>query len=459
MANFELPKNLIPTAYEHQKTSTAFQLQTPIVFDMSDPGTGKTRAFLDAFTARQATGVSRKALILAPKSILEPAWGNDVIRFAPHLRTSVAYAKNRTKAFQEDADIYVTNHDAVKWLRDNPWAYQGITDLCVDESTAFKNPSAQRSKALKKICSHFEFRSVMSGTPAPNTVTDLWNQAFILDDGERLGKSFWRFRSSVCEPIQIGPSANMLRWQDRDGSIEAVACLLSDITVRNVFEDCIDIPENFTTDIEFTMPKALRTKYDEMQDHAMIALAGNDITSPNAAVLMGKLLQLASGAVYDNSAVSQVFATDRYELILDLIEQRAQCVVAYNWGHQLDELCKLAKKRGVTYSIINGASSDSSRKQAVEDFQNGEIKVIFAHPKSAAHGLTLTAGTTTIWASPTWSSEQYQQFNKRIYRAGQTRKTETIHITAGDTVEQHVYNKLQGKVDAQATLLDLLGIQ
>ena len=190
MPNFEIPKHLIPKAYDHQKTSTEFQLSTPVVFDMSDPGTGKTRAFLDAFAARKAAGVSRKALILAPKSILEPAWGNDIVRFTPELRASVAYAKNRIQAFQEDADVYITNHDAVKWLRDNPWAFQKITDLCVDESTAFKNPSAQRSKALKKIAPHFEFRSVMSGTPAPNTVTDLWNQAFVLDGGERLGTSF-----------------------------------------------------------------------------------------------------------------------------------------------------------------------------------------------------------------------------------------------------------------------------
>lgn len=459
MPNFTLPKDQIPKAYEHQTKSTEFQAGREAIFDMSDPGTGKTRAYLDGFAERLRKDPTRKCLVLAPKSILEPAWANDIVRFQPELKYSVAYAKNRTKAFQDkSADIYITNHDAVKWLADNPWAYLNITDIVIDESTAFKNPSAQRSKAAKKLSKHFTHRVVMTGTPAPNTVTDLWNQAFILDSGERLGTSYWRFRNSVCEPIRVGPAANMVQWVDREGAIEAVADLLSDITVRNVFEECIDIPKNFTTDVGYDLPFALRKQYDILAEHALIQLAQEDITAPNAAVLTGKLLQLASGAVYKNDSTVEVFDTERYELIMQLIQERESCVVAYNWGHQLEQLCKLADKVKIPYSVINGAAKDSQRLQAVEDFQNGVIKVIFAHPRSAAHGLTLTRGTTTIWSSPTWSSEQYTQFNKRIYRAGQTRKTETIHITANATLEEHVYNKLQGKIDQQATLLDILGI-
>jgi len=458
MPNFTLPKDQIPKAYEHQAKSTAFQTDNPITFDMSDPGTGKTRAYLDGFAKRLEQDPTRKALVIAPKSILEPAWAHDIIRFQPQIKYKIATATNRRKAFSEDAQIYITNHDAVKWLKDNPWAYLGLTDLVIDESTAFKNPSAQRSKAAKSISGHFDHKVVMTGTPAPNTVTDIWNQAFILDNGERLGTSYWRFRNSVCEPIRVGPAANMVQWRDKEGSIEAVADLLADITIRNVFEECIDIPDNFTTEITFDLPFRLRKQYDILAEHALIQLAQEDITASNAAVLTGKLLQLASGSVYKNDSTAELFDTERYELIIQLIKERESCVVAYNWGHQLEELCKIADKEKITYGIINGKANDKQRQKAVEDFQDGLIKVIFAHPKSAAHGLTLTRGTTTIWASPTWSSEQYSQFNKRIYRAGQTRKTETIHITANATLEEHVYNKLQGKIDQQATLLNILGL-
>lgn len=455
---FELPEKVIPPAFVHQVLSTQFQVDNESVFDMSDPGTGKTRAFLDAFAERKRLGISNKALVLAPKSILVPAWAKDIEKFQPDLTYSVANAANRVKAFEKDADVYITNHDAAKWLVKNPWAYLNCTDLAIDESTAYKNPQAQRSKAIKKISGHFVRRIVMTGTPAPNTVCDIWNQAFLVDDGERLGHSFWKFRAACCEPVQVGPAANMLQWHDKEGSFEAVAALLGDIAIRNVFETCIDIPENFVTEVDFQLPFNLRKKYNEMAEHALIQLASDDITAANSAVLTGKLLQLASGAVYDNDSATQVFATERYELIIELIKQRNSCLVAYNWGHQLEELCKIAKREGIPYEVINGSVNDAGRIQAVERFQAGEVKVIFAHPKSAAHGLTLTQGTTTIWTSPTWSSEQYTQFNKRIYRAGQRHRTETIHITAEDTLEEYVYEKLQGKIDAQSTLLDMLGV-
>lgn len=458
MPNFTLPKDQIPKAYDHQQASTDFQVEHDAIFDMSDPGTGKTRAYLDGFAARKEAEPHRKALVLAPKSILEPAWAHDIVRFQPELKYSVAYAKNRQKAFQEDADIYITNHDAVKWLVDNPWAYIGITDIVIDESTAYKNPSAQRSKAVKRLANQFDHRVVMTGTPAPNTVTDIWNQAFILDGGERLGTSYWRFRNSVCEPIRVGRGAHMVQWKDKEGSMEAVADLISDFTVRNIFEECIDIPDHFKTNVAFELPFALRKQYDILAEHALIQLSTEDITAANAAVLTGKLLQLSSGSVYKNDSVAELFDTARYELIIQLIQERDSCVVAYNWGHQLEQLTALADKEKIPYGVINGSANDQQRQKAVEDFQNEEIKVIFAHPRSAAHGLTLTRGTTTIWSSPTWSSEQYEQFNRRIYRAGQTRKTETIHITASATLEEHVYNKLQGKIDQQASLLDILGM-
>lgn len=458
MASFTKPSKTIPPPFTHQVQSSKYHNSRPYIFDMSDPGTGKTRAWLDAFASRQNMEPRRKALILAPKSILEPAWANDIKRFTPTLTASVAYAANRRKAFETDADIYITNHDAVKWLVDNPWAYMNLTDLCIDESTAFKNPSSQRSKAIKRIAHHFEHRVCMSGTPSPNSITDIWHQAYLLDAGERLGSSFWKFRASVCEPVQVGRGANMVQWMDKLGAPEAVAAILDDITVRNIFEDCIDIPPNFTTEVEFELPKALRTKYNELAATSMIQLQNSDLSAVNRAVLRNKLFQLASGGVYDNDQISRVFSHDRHQLVIDLCMQRESCVVAYNWQHQLDALKKIADSSGITYGVINGSVRDADRRKTVDAFQQGEIKILFAHPASAAHGLTLTRGTSTIWVSPTDSAELYTQFNRRIYRAGQTRKTETIHIKAKDTLEGRIYEQLQGKLDQQATLLEILGM-
>lgn len=448
----------IPLPFDHQSESSKFQAETSVVFDTSDPGTGKTRAWIDGFVQRREQNPEKKALVLAPKSILEPAWAADLSRFAPQLKFSVAYAQNRRKAFEEPADVYITNHDAIKWLHSNPWAYLNLTDVVIDESTAFKNPSSQRSKAAKKIIPHFQHKVAMSGTPAPNTITDIWHQAFLLDNGERLGNSFWRFRASVCEPVQVGRGMHMVQWMDKEGAPEAVAGLLDDISIRNVFEDCIDIPSNFETEVFFDLPRPLRKQYESLAQDAVLQLKGGTVSAVNKAVLRQKLFQLTSGAVYDSDGKTQVFATDRYELVIELCKQRESCLVAFNWGHQLAELTKIAEREKIKFAVINGDASTEERNRAVDQFQNGEIKVIFAHPASAAHGLTLTRGTTTIWCGPTDFAEHYTQFNRRIYRAGQTRKTETIHVTARDTLEEHIYNQLRGKLDRQATLLDILGM-
>ena len=174
---------------------------------------------------------------------------------------------------------------------------------------------------------------------------------------------------------------------------------------------------------------------------------------------MTKLLQIASGASYFDGLEGDDYAsidTSRYELVADLVDQRDHSVVFFNWTHQRDELVKEFKKRGITFAVIDGGTSDKARKDAVDMFQAGFYRVLLAHPQSAAHGLTLTKGTATIWASPTYNLEHFLQGNRRIYRAGQTEKTETIVIIAPGTVEDKVFNKLQEKDARQGSMLEFL---
>jgi SNF2 family DNA or RNA helicase len=140
----------IPPLFDHQAATVSKLEQTPVLFDMSDPGTGKTRAHLQAFWNRRLAG-GGKGLVVATKSTLQSAWGNDIDKFFPGMKYSIAYASNRERAFMRDADIYITNHDAVKWLITHTKYLVGFDTVIVDESTAFKNPQAQRSKALRKL--------------------------------------------------------------------------------------------------------------------------------------------------------------------------------------------------------------------------------------------------------------------------------------------------------------------
>lgn len=449
--------NKVPPLFAHQRGDIKFELANPRVFDTSDAGTGKTRTRLEVFSKRHASGKAKCCLVLASKSLLRSAWENDAKKFVPWLSTSVCLAATREKDFARKADIYITNHDAVKWLAKQPDSFFDRFDyLVIDESSAFKHHTSQRSKALNAIKKHFAFRCCQTGTPDSNSITDLWNQVFILDDGQRLGRSFFHFRGSVQTPEQVGRLPNMVKWSDREGAEEVVAGLLSDIKIRHKLEECHDIPQNHNYVIPFSLPAKLQSAYDEMESNKVLQLKSGDVTAINAAAVVTKLLQVASGAVYGEDDGYHLIDTGRYEMIGDLVEERKFCIVFFNWKHQRDELQKEFTKRGITHTLIDGSVSSGKRDDAVKHFQAGFYRVLLAHPQSAAHGLTLTKGTSTIWASPTYNLEHWLQGNRRIYRAGQTQKTETVNVIAEGTIEERVYHVLCQKDAKMTTLLELL---
>jgi SNF2 family DNA or RNA helicase len=431
--------------FKHQQESITFLKTRPFVYDASDAGTGKTLVEIMDFTSRRKKK-GGCALILAPKSLLEPAWANDFRKFAPEMKVSVAYAENRAKAFAADADVYITNIDAAVWLKgQKPAFFKKFDTLIIDEATSVKHRSSNRSKAVANIAKHFKYRRLMSGTPNSNGVCDLWHQYFILDGGQRLGKSFHAFRSACCTPQQVGPSAGAVQWTDKPGIEAVVGQLIKDITIRHEFEKCVDIPPNHMYSMAIDLSPAHMAAYQELEAFSIATLKNTTVTAVNGAVLYGKLLQMASGGVYDDSGEYTIIDSGRYNLVMDLVEERKHCVVFFNWVHQRDELIKEAERRGLSYALIDGTSSSKDREEAVRNYQAGFYKVLFAHPQSAGHGLTLTKGTTTIWAGPTHNLEHFLQGFKRIYRIGQTEKTETIVIIANGTKDELVWDMCQRK--------------
>lgn len=449
------PSADVPSPWKHQLQTQNLLRREQRVLDFSDPGTGKTRSALEVFAERRRQG-SKSALVVCPKSLMEPAWGADIRKFTPDMVYICAYAENRENAFGLDVDIYITNTDAVKWLAKKPKSFFNRFDtLIIDELTAYKHRTSARSKALAKIREHFKFREGMTGTPNPNSVTELWHQAFIIDDGKRLGTSFFHFRAQCCSPEQVGPKAEHIRWVDKPGAEEAVAHLLRDITVRHEFDTVMDIPPNYSRSICFTLPKRLKAQYEELEEHAILELENDSVSAVNAAVLHNKLLQLASGAVYSDTHY-QVLDTSRYELLADLIEERKHSITFFNWQHQKEQLSKLLNMRGVSHAIIDGTVPVRKREEIVAGYQAGLYQTVLLHPQTGAHGLTLTRGTAVIWASPIYQADFLKQGIHRIVRGGQTQKTETLFIEASGTLEPAVYQKLNDKTQRMASLLEIL---
>ncbi len=470
-------KNPTPKPFVHQRKSLSHAKTTDVVLDCSDAGTGKTGVVVWDFESRRKKG-GKCALVLGPKSLLRSAWYNDFRKFAPKLKVVVATAEVRAETFAENADVYVTNHDAVKWLaKQSKKFFDKFDTLIIDESTAYKHGTSQRSKAVAKIVKYFRFRRAMSATVNSRSITDVWHQVFLLDGGLRLGKSFFQFRNTVCQPEQVGRSEKAIQWTDKEGAEEAVFGLLQDIVIRHKLEECADIPANHRYTIEYELSPKQRKAYDEMRDKQMLLLfpptQGNlsaglmgkkkpdatVITAVHAAVALNKLLQIASGAIYESPDKYHMIDDGRYIMALDLVEERKHPLVFFHWKHQRDALVAEATKRKLRFGVIDGSAPQTQRDALVTQYQLGRLDCLFAHPKSAAHGLTLTKGTSTIWVSPTADAELFEQGSKRQYRIGQTQKTEVLTILGKDTQDERVYNEiLVPKQKRMTNLLDLFAL-
>lgn len=445
--------------FAHQLKSIEKFTNTPRGLDYSEAGTGKTRVQIDLFATRRRAGGGR-ALILGPKTLLVSAWVDDFYKFAPDMKCLVVYARTKEKAVNEPCDVFITNHDATRWLARQPAKFfRSFETLIIDEISAFKHRTSLRSRCLWKIVKHFRYRYGLTGTPNANHIHDTWNQARLIDDGKRLGATFYKFRNAVSFPVQVGPAANMLKWEEKPGAPQVVSDLLSDITLRYDLDECHDIPKNHMYSVSYSLTPIQRAAYEEMKKYAILEVSQTEvINAVNAAVLITKLLQIASGTVYDEQGSPVSIEDDRYKLIVDLVKARKHSIVFFNWRHQAAALKKLLDAEEITYCVLDGSTKDTERPKLIKEYQHGLYKTCLAHPQSAAHGITLTRATATIWASPTYNLEHFLQGNRRIYRAGQDKRTETLLITAKNTIEIDVYAKLKAKDKKQLGFLNLIKV-
>ena len=449
----------------HQKISLAHAARHLGVLDFSDAGTGKTPVALWNYERRHKAG-SGSALVLCPRTLMVNVWANSVRKFTPKLRSVVAPAERRAEAFASKADVYITNIDAAVWLAKQPKSFfDRFSDLIIDESSAYKHHTSQRSKAIAKIRHHFESRRLMTGTPMTNSITDIWHQAYIVDNGQRLGNSFYAFRNSVSTPRQIGRNQHAIQWTDREGAEEAVFDILNDIVVRHRFDDVVTIPERQIYTIPYTLGTKHLQAYKEMEKHQFMLYQEKQkagmVTAVHAAAVRQKLLQIASGAVYGDSdndpraKPTHLLDTGRYELTMDVAMESPFSLVMFLWRHQRDLLVEQAEKRGLNYAVLDGDANDRLRNEVEGAYQAGKYDVLIAHPATVAHGLTLTRGTTIVWASPTDNTEWFKQGNRRQARRGQTQKTRVITVIAEGTVDELAYENCINKGVREDIFLNL----
>jgi SNF2 family DNA or RNA helicase len=309
---------------------------------------------------------------------------------------------------------------------------------------------------MKKLSGMFTNRYLLTGTPNANSVTELWHPMFLLDRGERLGPNFFHFRNSVQVSEQVGPMPNMVKWRDRPNALEAVFSLLKDVVIRHDFQAVMThVPPNHVSRYDFDLKPGVMKQYKALEASCVLALKDGSITAVHAAALRTKLLQLASGAVYTEDGKYSVIDTQRYELGVELIEQRQHSIVFFNWRHQREQMELLLAKRGVSFAVIDGSVPQQRRDVIVNDFQAGAYQTILLHPQTGAHGLTLTRGEACILLSPIYEADLLKQAIHRIYRGAQDKATDTVLVQARGTVEDLVYERRLEKTNNMNDFLAL----
>ncbi|BAU16353.1 hypothetical protein FDH89_gp25 [Pseudomonas phage phiR18] len=449
MAKFK-PIKLMP----HQKKTLKKRGETSILLDLSEPGTGKSVAHATHFVEHRKAG-GGAGLIVAPLSLIDTVWPHEVGLVDPDVDISVAFANNRAKAFQPGHDLYVTNYNGLEYLSENPSLVRklGIDWFLGDEATAFKNPQAKRTKRCHKLVRNVEFKALLSGSLGAKMITDYFAPTLILDDGKRLGWQFSRFREATCYPVQVGRQAHMIQWEPREGADLAVAQLLQDISIRHLF--ATTVKQSIRT-IEFKLPPKLRKLYEQMAREQAMFLKDKVITAANGGAAAQKLLQIASGSTYDNQKANTLLDMQRYELVADLAEEREKTLIAFQWHHQREALELLLKKRGRTTAYIDGTVPGEKRKAIVEAHKRGEIDDLLLQPQAAAHGLTLVNARTTIWATPTYDYELFDQLNRRTYRTGQSQDCEVIVICAENTLDAKAFEVCTTKGKRMMTMFEYI---
>ena len=424
---------------------------------MLDMGLGKTSITLTALNDliynRFEVG---KVLVIAPKKVAESSWTSEAEKWEhlKNLRFSMVLGskQQRLKALYTQADIYITNRDNTMWLVEyylHDWPFDTVV---IDESSSFKNHQSKRFKALRAISSKIERMIQLTGTPSPNGLIDLWAQLYLLDKGERLGKNITHYRERYFNPDQRNQH-QIFSWKAKNGSNDSIREKISDICISMKAEDYLELPDISYNTIPVKLDKKAKEAYDEMEKTLILELeSGDEIDAVNAAALSNKLLQISNGAVYDGNRKMHNIHDCKIDAFMELVESlgNKNLLVFYTFKHDLERI-----RAALSKSKLKLRKLESDKD--INDWNNGKIDILLAHPASAAYGLNLQdGGNHAVWFGLNWSLELYQQANKRLHRQGQKEKVIIHHLVCSNTRDEDVMKALQSKGDVQNELLQSL---
>ena len=444
----------IPHAY--QRYSINRVLTQDALGLLLDMGLGKTPIVLTAVNDLKYNRFAvAKVLVIAPKKVAESTWIKEAKKW-DHLQMLrivpvQGIQTKRIRALNTPADIWVINRENVPWLVEyyrNAWPFDMVV---VDESSSFKNHKAKRFKALTWVRKYIKRIVLLTGTPAPNGLLDLWAQVYLLDEGQRLGKKITHFRERYFEPDQRDRNT-VFSYAPKAGSDEAIQQLLGDICVSMKAEDYLELPDCISVTVPVVLDSKAKAAYDKLEKEMLLEVDETTIDAGSAAVLTNKLLQLCNGAVYGPEREVIEIHKCKIEAFVEIVEglNGKPALVFYNFQHDKARIQAALKSSGLRIRELKTPQDE-------DDWNSRKIDILLAHPASAAYGLNLQqGGNHVIWFGLNWSLELYQQANKRLHRQGQAEKVIIHHLAVEGGVDEDVIAALEDKSGTQDRLMNAL---
>lgn len=433
--------------HDYQHTAINFVKDKKKCALFMEMGVGKTISSLTAMSDMLDDMFITKVLVIAPLRVANTVWHKEVENWhhLKHLRTSIVTGskQERLDALKVDADIYIVNRENIQWLIESvKWSFDAVI---VDESSSFKNPASKRFKYLKKVLKHIKSIVLLTGTPSPQGHIDLWSQLFLVDSGERLGRNITAYRRSYFTQDNWG-----FTWNLNNGADVVIQSKIADVCLTMFAKDCLTMPDRLILTESVELDAKSKKQYKELEKEFLLEISKEtNIEAPSAGVLANKLLQICSGAIYDENKDYHIIHDLKIKALKELAEDNANenILVAYNFKSDLERLQKAFPDAVVL----------SKSGVEVNQWNKGEIKMLLAHPASASMGLNLQhGGSVLVWFALTWSLELYQQFNARLYRQGQKNTVRIIHIVAKGAIDERVVQAINSKAETQKDLMTYL---
>ena len=444
--------------HEYQTFATEFILNHPLSAVLLEMGLGKSVITLTAiFDLCLDSFLIRKVLVIAPLRVAKDTWPAEIKKW-DHLNgltyaVAVGTEQERLSALKERTDIHIINRENVDWLVNKSGITFDYDMVVIDELSSFKSCQAKRFKSLLKVRPFAKRVVGLTGTPSSNGLMDLWAEFRILDLGKRLGRYITHYRSRYFTPDKRNGQV-IFSYKPMEGAEQKIYDAISDITISMRSADYLKLPECVINEVPVYLSEKERSVYDTFREDMVVRLKNVEIDALNAAVLSGKLLQMANGAVYGEDKRVQYLHDRKLDALEDLIEgaNGKPVLIAYWYQHDLDRIKERLLRLHIPFLEMKETG-------AIERWNSGEIPVVLIHPASAGHGLNLQAGgSTLIWFGLTWSLELYQQTNARLWRQGQQNMVVLHHIIAKGTIDEDVMKALKRKEKTQLSLIDAVKV-